>query len=219
MSKELIERLRSKAAKCGYGAYSDPLMSKAADRIEQLEAEVAAIKAEAAHWKSNHATEVRRARILKERTDMPIDRVAAYEKWKEDQNLLSGFYDLTGLMQSALEEDTARIGELREQLAASQAREQQFREALIGAHKALEAIGDEMTVGDRYTNAGQYLIDSLCPSREALALPSDTTALEALIAKAGEVMRERCWHSVPFGQIAICGAIRALPSITLEDLK
>jgi chromosome segregation ATPase len=40
--------------------------------------------AEIAHWKNNHETEVRRARILKERTDMPIERVQAYEKWGKD---------------------------------------------------------------------------------------------------------------------------------------
>lgn len=43
-----------------------------------------AYKAEAAHWKNNHETEVRRARALKERTDMPLERVEAYEKWGED---------------------------------------------------------------------------------------------------------------------------------------
>ncbi len=36
------------------------------------------------HWQSNHATEVRRARILKERPDLPIDRIQAYEAWGED---------------------------------------------------------------------------------------------------------------------------------------
>lgn len=36
--------------------------------------------AEIAHWKNNHATEVRRARVLKERTDMPLERVRAYEQ-------------------------------------------------------------------------------------------------------------------------------------------
>ena len=42
-------------------------------------------------------------------------------------------------------------------------------EALRGALKALDAIGDEMTVGERYTNAGQYLLDSLTPARAAIA--------------------------------------------------
>ena len=41
--------------------------------------------------------------------------------------------------------------------------------ALQGALKALDAIGDEMTVGERYTNSGQYLLDALQPARAALA--------------------------------------------------
>lgn len=42
-------------------------------------------------------------------------------------------------------------------------------EALLVALEALEAISDEMTIGERYTNAGQYLIDSLTPVREVIA--------------------------------------------------
>ena len=79
--------------------------------------------------------------------------------------------------------------ELDESRAASQAREAKLREALVLSNKALEAIASEMTVGDRYTNAGEYLIDSLIPSREALSQPTDDTALRDMITKAGEVMR------------------------------
>lgn len=42
-------------------------------------------------------------------------------------------------------------------------------EAAEAALKALEAIADEMTVGDRYTNAGQHLLDALTPCRDAIA--------------------------------------------------
>lgn len=42
-------------------------------------------------------------------------------------------------------------------------------EALKLALKALDEIGHEMTVGERYTNAGQYLIDALPPCTTALA--------------------------------------------------
>ena len=41
--------------------------------------------------------------------------------------------------------------------------------ALEAAFKALDAIGDEMTVGERYANARQYLIDSLPLARAAIA--------------------------------------------------
>lgn len=43
---------------------------------EQLEA---ALK-DAAHWKSNHACEVSRAKLLKQRPDMPLERIAAYDQ-------------------------------------------------------------------------------------------------------------------------------------------
>jgi len=46
--------------------------------------------------------------------------------------------------------------------------------ALKLAYKALDAIGDEMTVGERYTNAGQYLLDSLQPSIAAIAKAEGT---------------------------------------------
>jgi len=55
--------------------YDGPAM---AQQIRKLQAEVA-------HWKANHASEVQRGRILKERTDMPIERVRAYEQWGKDQ--------------------------------------------------------------------------------------------------------------------------------------
>jgi hypothetical protein len=43
---------------------------------EQLEA---ALK-EVAHWKSNHACEVSRAKLLKQRPDMPLERISAYDQ-------------------------------------------------------------------------------------------------------------------------------------------
>lgn len=43
-------------------------------------------------------------------------------------------------------------------------------EALKESPKALEAISDEMTVGERYTNAEQYLLDALNPARNAIAI-------------------------------------------------
>lgn len=66
---------------------------------------------------------------------------------------------------------------------------------------------------------------------EALAQPTDTSALEAMIAKAGEVMRERAadaclriitmrWESDCPKEADDCNdAIRALPGVTLEDLQ
>lgn len=41
--------------------------------------------------------------------------------------------------------------------------------ALKLALKALESVSDEMTVGERYTNAVQYIIDALVPARTVVA--------------------------------------------------
>jgi crotonobetainyl-CoA:carnitine CoA-transferase CaiB-like acyl-CoA transferase len=62
--------------------YDGPAM---AQQILRLQAERDALKAEVAHWKANHTCEVQRARILKERPDIPIERVQAYEQWGKDQ--------------------------------------------------------------------------------------------------------------------------------------
>ena len=62
-------------------------------------------------------------------------------------------------------------------------------------------------------------MEALHVADEAMPTPSDTTALEAMIAKVSKVMRERCrvelkrldyWYSAD--------AIRALPNVTLEEL-
>lgn len=52
--------------------------------------------------------------------------------------------------------------------AALQSQDRDYVSALHKALQALEAISDEMTVGDRFTNAGQYLLDALGPVREAI---------------------------------------------------
>ena len=49
-------------------------------------------------------------------------------------------------------------------------------EALRLALQALEAISNEMTVGERYTNAGQHLLDSLNPARAAIAKATGAAA-------------------------------------------
>lgn len=116
---------------------------------------------------------------------------------------------------------------LRQQLAAIQLREQ------LRAH--LEVIaGKRMCVDNTLGNVD---IAEL-----ALALPQDSTALEAMITKAGEVMRERCANYLVSGRYMVLNplqtltaeqhskavrahdthqskAIRALPGVTLEDLK
>ena len=72
---------------------------------EELAAErekVKALEREVAHWKNNHETEVRRARALKERTDMPLERVQAYEKWGKDMEQLAAAQAMIAQMWEAL---------------------------------------------------------------------------------------------------------------------
>lgn len=98
--------------------------------------------------------------------------------------------------------------ELEERLAASQANEQKLKSALLIEAMHWRTVTSKSEIKDEIN----------------LLFPSDTTALSAMIAKAGEVMRERCAsefyqpHVEHFGD-SIQLTIRALPSVTLEDLK
>ena len=42
--------------------------------------EIDALKAEVAHWKANHNNMVNRSRVLIDRTDLPLERVKAFEQ-------------------------------------------------------------------------------------------------------------------------------------------
>ena len=110
-----------------------------------------------------------------------------------------------------------------ETISASQAREQQLR----------EAVRQNQEWHENYDEYGGYPESELAEvNEEALSLPQDTSALEAMIAKAGEVMRERCFDSVqaemdeqyidspPWYVAEACrDTISTLPGVTLEDLK
>lgn len=108
---------------------------------------------------------------------------------------------------------------LTEQLAAYQLREQKLR-------AAINSMAGETT--------SHY--DRLEIARKALSLPQDTSALESLIEKAGEVMRARCVaacgeletpsrkqtdvaRSWITGTLDSAEAVKAQPNIKLEDLK
>lgn len=56
----------------------------------------------------------------------------------------------------------------------------ELKQAAQQALKALEAISDEMTVGERYTNAGQYLLDALGPLRTALSQQPDNASCRSV---------------------------------------
>jgi Skp family chaperone for outer membrane proteins len=146
--------------------------------------------------------------------------LAARKSLEEEIERLQGYYDkevarVTQFRQQLAEKDS-EIERLRseadpealhiaylhgqadrnQQLAAAQVREHQYREAVI-------QLAVQTTAEDR-----EMIAD------KALSLPSDTSTLEAIVQKAGEVMRERCRESVHGNW-----QIGALPGVTLEDLK
>ena len=99
-----------------------------------------------------------------------------------------------------------KIESLLRQIAASQAREQQLRETLeyfFPAWQKYEPLNWKYRV------------------KQALSKPTDTTALSAMITKAGEVMRERAIRSVDLTPYRLVAdeRIRALAGVTLEDLQ
>lgn len=100
------------------------------------------------------------------------------------------------------------IVQMEEQLTAAQAREQQYREALLNTLNH-DCISDLPCVAD-----GSPLL-AMCV--EALA-QSDTSALEAIVQKVGEVMRERCIRAAQNPMWRTDDDIRALPPMTLDDL-
>lgn len=118
----------------------------------------------------------------------------------------------------------ARSLECADQLAAEQAKNVGLREA---AQEVRDLIDETYEVYGLRLNGDPSLWDELMAGGrferltmldEALSTPSDTSALEAIVKKAGEVMRDRFriaevqgWLDKEF--------IRALPAVTLEDLK
>lgn len=129
---------------------------------------------------------------------------------------------------------------LRQQLAAEQANNVKLRRAFIGL---MQVVPREVDCGNmHHKRKDQHEYDETCPvvSRYAeaieqadkvLATPSDTAALEAIVKKAGEKMRDWCvemllngnfMHDQAPGTIPAreaAKAIRDIPAVTLEDLK
>lgn len=105
---------------------------------------------------------------------------------------------------------TQKILQLEQQLAAEQAKNVGLRELV--EHFALIDLGRSLLPGD----FGLWVLRA----RKAIATPSDTSSLEAIVKKAGEVMRERCAsESCRSHEYDATKAIRTIPAVTLEDLK
>lgn len=67
---------------------------------------------------------------------------------------------------------------------------------------------------------GYYAIRGAIASVKEKTVHDQSTALSAMIAKAGEVMRERCMRAYWISPAELCHQmINALPSVTLDDIK
>lgn len=105
-----------------------------------------------------------------------------------------------------IEDLAADVDRLQAELSASQAREEQLRDELFA-----------VLVQDMSGDKARLKVEEF---------KSDTSALEALIARASEVMREKIAASVEMqrNDIPATGrefatAIRSTPGLKLEDLK
>ena len=79
---------------------------------------------------------------------------------------------------------------------------------------SMEGHPSPMTCGHSPVDMWDHAVGKL------LDAPSDTSSLEAIVKKAGEVMRERCAsESCRSHEYDATKAIRTLPAMTLEDLK
>ena len=114
---------------------------------------------------------------------------------------------------------------LRDRLAASQAENVRLREWQKKAAKLVKHADGCLWATPLPTGYGEWgctcgYSDLVLDGEPLNATPSDTSALEAMISKAGEKMRERCRkHCVSDMKIRLGEEIRALPGVTLGDLK
>jgi len=143
---------------------------------------------------------------------------AEIERLKEESRMPVKYYqpDGKGSIYAVYGSSSINFTEsLLNKLAASQAREQQLREALTACVCAMQdhQAGIGITgMFDEVEKLGRLVLQSVT---------QDTSALEAVIAKAGEVMRERC-EGVATVIMSLPDKkrrIRAILGVTLGDLK
>lgn len=108
-----------------------------------------------------------------------------------------------------LQDENAKLSK---QLAAEQAKNAGLREVLRSAE-------DYMFGPTAWEPEDEALF--LKALTEALSTPSDTSALEAIVKMASEVMRKKCADASIdlYSERSTFEAIHALPGVTLEDLK
>ena len=122
----------------------------------------------------------------------------------------------------------SEIESLRQQLAASQAENESLRRANKECIEYFNESQKDLAASQAREQRLRWALreyraffTSIPAGIDALALPQDTSELEAVVQKAGEVMRERSISTVtwPYDPNTIRGELRALPGVTLRDLQ
>lgn len=146
--------------------------------------------------------------------------------YREDCGFSECDFDALERFAAAARED------LEKQLAAAQAENAEnaenarLREVLYQVMDDIKSESYLFEGGNGVSATTEELAD------QALSQPTNTSSLEDMIQKAGEVMRERCaaesesnacpayeYVSTAIPAKGIAEAIRALPGVTMEDLK
>jgi hypothetical protein len=127
--------------------------------VEHLRLQIVKLLKERDHWKANHANRVAASRVLIDRTDLPFERVRAYEKYVEMQEMFAE-------CQQYLKDDEtpaermARyhhdIQGLLWQLATAKEQADKLREALWDIANPIAAMGRDVPKG--YGFNGQLAI-------------------------------------------------------------
>lgn len=155
----------------------------------------------------------------------------AYEAGKQDQaaELEAARAEIERLENQVQARDaelwgrTQKILQLEQQLAAEQANNVELLDFIARAQvsSGVCCCGEPIDGHSSPMSCGHSPVDMWDHAvRKLLDDPSDTSSLEAIVKKAGEVMRERCAsESCRSHEYDATKAIRTLPAVTLEDLK
>ena len=98
----------------------------------------------------------------------PVEEQTLVERLRNRASIRRNIKDRKSAQEGKPDRVADLLDESAEELTRLQSANADMLKALQEAFKALDAIFDEMTVGERYTNAGQYLIDAFPVVREAL---------------------------------------------------
>lgn len=159
------------------------------------------------HWKADlaHGTNLHTADQLTEAYEAGVASLdAEVNDWRSQAHR----------SQSEADNAIAECDQLRAKLAAEQAKNVGLREKV---QKFIDSL-EECTDFEGFT-AYIATMDDYHEAVEALSTQSDTSALEAIVKKVDELVRERCIGEFLNRTHGYAKGIRALPAVTLEDLK